>query len=599
MDSGERRQLLLLLRDEAAGAALARELREYGYSVHTASDVSGADALLRGQPIDLVLCDGADGLPAQLLPRVLGGATLIVLGTSGLSSAQCTAAATVALRAGAYDYLPPPHRPADIVLALHKAAAREAARGDLLQAATAARFLPTTPGPTAGPPLAPTADPAPDPSGLVRKGASGGAASEIAPPPGMLMVSRSMVSLLGKLRRVASHDATVLLTGESGTGKEVLARALHSYSPRRGGPFRAVNCGALPETLLESLLFGHRRGAFTDAVRDQRGLLVDADQGTLFLDEIAELSPHLQVKLLRVLQSHRDPENPTAPPYQLVQPLGAEAHEAVRVHVRVVAATLRDLEVEVAAGRFRQDLFYRLSVVPLHIPPLRERTDDILPLAQLFLRRTALRLQRPLSGFTTAAQDLLCRQRWPGNVRQLENTIERAAVLAEPGVTVLDVADLPLPLAASDGGSDDKPVLDWARALGLPEDDLSLKHAQARLEALLIRRALRQTRGNRSAAARLLELSPRALLYKLRELEGTAPEPSRSSPSDESAPARMSAGAARRSEPVETATGQSDVAGDGQAHRPTQGAQGDRSDRPDRTDRVGRTSRSRRSRVED
>lgn len=589
MDSGERRQLLLLLRDGAAGAALARELREYGYSVHTASDVPGAEAVLRGQPIDLVLCDGVDGLPAQILSRVLGGATLIVLGTSGLSPSQCTAAATVALRAGAYDYLPPPHRPADIVLALHKAAAREAARGDLLQAATAARFLPTTPGPTLGPAPGPTADPAPDPSGAVRKGASGGATSETLPPPGMLMVSRSMVSLLGKLRRVAAHDTTVLLTGESGTGKEVLARALHSYSPRRGGPFRAVNCGALPETLLESLLFGHRRGAFTDAVRDQRGLLVDADQGTLFLDEIAELSPHLQVKLLRVLQSHRDPENPTAPPYQLVQPLGAEAHEAVRVHVRIVAATLRDLEDEVAAGRFRQDLFYRLSVVPLHVPPLRERTDDILPLAQLFLRRTALRLQRPLSGFTRAAQDLLCRQSWPGNVRQLENTIERAAVLAEPGVTVLDAADLPLPLAVSDAGSDEKPGLDWARALGLTEDDLSLKHAQARLEALLIRRALLRTRGNRSAAARLLELSPRALLYKLRELEGEVPAPSPASPSDEPSSAGLNTAASGRTDAPKRGAGP----GDGRTDRPEPGAQAGR------PDSLGHTKRSRRSRVED
>ena len=147
-----------------------------------------------------------------------------------------------------------------------------------------------------------------------------------------------------------------------------------------------------------------------------------------------------------------------------MQPLGAEAHEAVRVHVRVVAATLRDLDVEVAAGRFRQDLFYRLSVVPLHVPPLRERTDDILPLAPAVSAPHRAAVTSPLSGFTTAAQDLLCRQRWPGNVRQLENTIERAAVLAEPGVTVLDAADLPLPLAASDGGSDDKPVLDWARA---------------------------------------------------------------------------------------------------------------------------------------
>lgn len=503
MDSSERRHLLLLWRDAAVGAALGRELREYGYSVHTASDLASARAILRGQPIDLVLCEDSESFLAELLPTLAGGATLIALAAGAMSPTQSREAAAAALRAGAYDYLPAPQRPADIMFALSKAAAREAARPDALIAATAARFLPATAPSVATAPSA-QGEPAP--------------AAQAAGVPGMLVVSSGMVSLLSKLRRVAAHSTTVLLTGESGTGKEVLARALHGYSPRRAGPFCAVNCGALPETLLESLLFGHRRGAFTDAVRDQRGLLLDADGGTLFLDEIAELSPHLQVKLLRVLQSHRDPENPSAPPYQLVQPLGAEAHEAVRVDVRIVAATLRDLEEEVAAGRFRQDLYYRLSVVPLHVPALRERKDDILPLAQLFLRRTALRLRRPLAGFTAAAQAALIGQSWPGNVRQLENTIERAAVLAEPGTTVLDAADLPLALGATrDSTRDSTGEGDWTHALGLADDDLSLKRAQERLETLLIRRALRRTRGNRSAAARLLELSPRALLYKLRE----------------------------------------------------------------------------------
>jgi two-component system response regulator AtoC len=513
MDPSERRHLLLLWRDPAFGAALARELREYGYSVHTAPDLPTAATLLLGQPIDLVLCEDADAHLTKLLPQLVGGATLIALAPGHLPLAQSQEAAREALQAGAYDYLPAPHRPAEIVLALTKAAAREAARPDPLLAGAAARFLPTTGASIDAGVKTTTAASAPSTQSL---------------PPGMLVVSSSMGALLAKLRRVAAHTTTVLLTGESGTGKEVLARALHSYSPRRDGPFCAVNCGALPETLLESLLFGHRRGAFTDAVRDQRGLLVDADHGTLFLDEIAELSPQLQVKLLRVLMSHRDPENPSAPPYQLVQPLGAEAHEAVRVDVRIVAATLRDLEVEVAAGRFREDLYYRLSVVPLHVPPLRERKEDILPLAQLFLRRTALRLRRPLAGFTIAAQDHLLRQGWPGNVRQLENTIERAAVLADAGATVLDVSDLPTSLGpvVPGGGSASRGEGDVAQALGLADDDLSLKHAQVRLEVQLIRRALKRTRGNRSAAARLLELSPRALLYKLREyqLDGSESE---------------------------------------------------------------------------
>jgi two-component system response regulator AtoC len=319
-----------------------------------------------------------------------------------------------------------------------------------------------------------------------------------------------MQALLAKLRRVAAHRTTVLLTGESGSGKEVLARALHALSPRREGPLVAVNCGALPETLLESLLFGHRRGAFTDAVRDQRGLLVEADRGTLFLDEIAELSPRLQVKLLRVLPG------PSETGSQLVQPLGAEASEGAQVDVRIVAATLRNLESEVAAGRFRHDLYYRLSVVPLHVPPLRERREDILPLALHFLRRAASKLSRPLSGFTAAAQTCLLNAHWPGNVRQLENTVERAAVLADPGATVLDAADLP-PLVPAAATADPAAAADGRPGLDAEADeDLSIKRRQAQLERALIQRALVRTRGNRSAAARLLQLSHRAFLYKLR-----------------------------------------------------------------------------------
>ena len=483
MSHSERRHLLLLLRDERARDALARGLREHQYAVFAAEVPGDALALLRAQPIDVVLCEDADDQLAVVLAATHGGPAVIALGSSHAAFATTAAAMERALHAGACDYLAAPYRPLDVALALAKAAAREAAQAGPQGYATAARFLPAVTPSGSGPDL---------------------------PALGLLSSSPAMHALLAKIRRVAAHRTTVLLTGESGSGKEVLARAVHALSPRREGPLVAVNCGALPETLLESLLFGHRRGAFTDAVRDQRGLLVEADRGTLFLDEIAELSPRLQVKLLRVLPG------PSEAGGQLVQPLGAEASEAVPVDVRIIAATLRDLEAEVAAGRFRHDLYYRLSVVPLHVPPLRERKEDILPLAQHFLRRAAGKLGRPLSGFTAAAQTRLLQAYWPGNVRQLENTVERAAVLADPGATILDAADLPpLPTTA---------VHDAAQEAAAPlsaipsasREDLSLKKAQAELERVLIQRALVRTRGNRSAAARLLELSHRALLYKLR-----------------------------------------------------------------------------------
>ena len=484
MSQSERRHLLLLMRDERARDALACGLREHHYAVFSTADLAGAQHLLQSQPIDLVLCEDTADQVSAILAASQAGPTVIALGPSEASFDVTASAMARSLRAGAYDYLRAPYRPFDVALALAKAAAREAARPALDITAQAARFLPA----------APIAGQAADPASL-----------------GLLAASPAMQSLLAKLRRVAAHRTTVLLTGESGSGKEVLARALHALSPRRDGPLVAVNCGALPETLLESLLFGHRRGAFTDAVRDQRGLLLDADHGTLFLDEIAELSPRLQVKLLRVLPG------PSETGGQLVQPLGADAGDSVQVDVRIVAATLRDLESEVAAGRFRHDLYYRLSVVPLHVPPLRERKEDILPLAKHFLQRAASKLGRPLSGFTAAAQTALLQAHWPGNVRQLENTIERAAVLADPGATVLDAADLPALTAApldlnAHAGADA-----LAAVLAGPDADLSLKKAHAQLERLLIQRALVRTRGNRSAAARLLELSHRALLYKLRD----------------------------------------------------------------------------------
>jgi DNA-binding NtrC family response regulator len=246
-------------------------------------------------------------------------------------------------------------------------------------------------------------------------------------PVGSVAKSPLMRVLVDLARRVAKVDSTVLITGESGTGKERVARLIHDESTRALGPFIAVNCGAITETLLESELFGHARGAFTGATHDRPGLFEAANKGTLLLDEIGEVSPGMQVKLLRALQERE------------IRRVGE--NKVRSIDVRVVAATNRDLAQAVASGAFRQDLYYRLRVVELHVPALRERKDDILPLARVLLADTALRMKRKLSGLAPAAAQQLLRYEWPGNVRELENTMERAVALA-PGSRV-ELEDLP------------------------------------------------------------------------------------------------------------------------------------------------------------
>jgi len=252
-------------------------------------------------------------------------------------------------------------------------------------------------------------------------------APEVEDPFGIVARSPAMRRLLDLARRIAKVDSTVLITGESGSGKERIARFIHDESPRVAGPFIAVNCGAIPETLLESELFGHARGAFTGAVNDRPGLFEAANRGTLLLDEVGEVSPGMQVKLLRVLQEReirRVGENKSRP-----------------VNVRIIAATNRELTEDIAAGRFRNDLYYRLNVVELHVPALRDRREDILPLARVLLGDAAVRLKRRISGLSPRAADQLLRHNWPGNVRELENAMERAVALARVGLTDLD--DLP------------------------------------------------------------------------------------------------------------------------------------------------------------
>jgi two-component system, NtrC family, response regulator HydG len=246
-------------------------------------------------------------------------------------------------------------------------------------------------------------------------------------PLGIVAKSTAMRQLVDLARRVAKVDSTVLITGESGSGKERIARLIHEESTRAGGPFIAVNCGAITETLLESELFGHTRGAFTGATQDRPGLFEAANSGTLLLDEVGEVSPGMQVKLLRALQERE------------IRRVGE--NKSRRVDVRVVAATNRDLAHGVAGGAFRQDLYYRLKVVGLHVPPLRERRDDVLLLARILLSDAARRMKRKISALAPAAADQLLRYGWPGNVRELENVMERAVALAR-GPRV-ELADLP------------------------------------------------------------------------------------------------------------------------------------------------------------
>jgi len=274
----------------------------------------------------------------------------------------------------------------------------------------------------------------------------------------------------------------VLLLGESGTGKELMARALHWSSARRAGPFVPVNCAAVPDTLLESELFGHEKGAFTGADRKRPGLFAAAHGGTLFLDEVGDLSVATQVKLLRAIQD------------KAVRPVGGS--EDIQLDLRLVTATNRDLATLVQDGRFREDLYYRLAVIPIRLPTLRERPEDTLVLAEHFIRSAALRLGKHLTGFTPEAVEWMREHRWPGNVRELENVIERAAVLAAgPSITL---ADLRTEFSVASAAASPRPTLD-------------------ELERQYVRRVLDEVRGDKQAAAKILGVSVRTLQRKEKE----------------------------------------------------------------------------------
>jgi two-component system response regulator AtoC len=450
---------ILVADDEASiRHVLTLVLSERGYDVRAVQNGEEALTELTSRPYDAVISDvrmpRVDGV--SLLKRALElwpGLTFIVMSAYGSPDS-----ALEAVSAGAFDYVAKPFKPEEMLLTLRKAEERHRLISENRRLKDA-------------------------------RGAKG-------PLERIQGKSEAIVALHRQILKVAPVSTTVLLTGESGTGKELVARAIHELSPRGAMPFVAVNCGAIASGLIESELFGHAKGAFTDARSAKRGLFAEADGGTLFLDEIGELPAPAQVKLLRFLQEGE------------IRPVGET--RADKVDVRVLAATLRDLSKLVDRGEFRDDLYYRLNVVNLSIPPLRERKEDVLLLAHHFLERFNREMNRspPIAGFAEGVESVLTGYSWPGNIRELENAMERAVLLSE-GAT-LSLESLPekiwtqpkahsSPLAAPQG------------------EDLSLKRAIRQMEETYIRAALKHTRGNRTRAAELLEISHRALLYKIKE----------------------------------------------------------------------------------
>jgi len=305
---------------------------------------------------------------------------------------------------------------------------------------------------------------------------------------GMETANSAMRELLKTALRVAGSEATVLITGESGTGKEVLARLIHQHSTRRKESFIAVNCAAIPGTLIESELFGHTKGAFTGAIKNRKGRFQSAHQGTLFLDEIGELQPETQVKLLRALQEKQ------------VEPVGSDRSEAV--DVRIIAATNRDLQKDIITERFREDLYYRLSVIPLHLPPLRERREDIPGLVRHFMKKFDT---PPNVTFSEEALQKLHSYHWPGNIRELQNVVERCIILRNSDLITPDEIQLP----------DYRAKTDLAASLRIPPEGISLEE----VEKEMIVEAMRMSNGNRSQAARLLKIPRHVLIYRLEKFD--------------------------------------------------------------------------------
>lgn len=448
---------VLVIDDEAAPRQiLASVLMKAGHSVDTAAGVKEASAKLVRGDVDVALCDimMPDGNGVELVRSFRGSGidTQFVMVTAFASMET----AVEALRAGATDYMVKPVRNEEL---LHRIEQIGSMRG-LKAENQALRQL-------------------------------------VARERGFFHFgSPSMIEMERLVSKVAVTDSTVLVTGESGTGKGVTARSIHEMSPRSEFPFIPVNCGAIPENLLESEFFGHAKGAFTGADRARKGLFTQADRGTLFLDEIGELPLHLQTKLLHVIEDKE------------VRPLGGE--QVRRVDVRIVAATNRNLAEMVKEGKFREDLYFRLSMFHIHIPPLRDRKEDIARLINFVLQNLAVGQGKKARALDPMAEEILVEFAWPGNVRELENVINRAHILADGDRITL--ADLPPDIARS-VQSRESAGIELASNAGLREQ-------LRRVEAEIITRALRDANGDRRLAAQRLDIGLSSLYRKLEEMEG-------------------------------------------------------------------------------
>jgi DNA-binding NtrC family response regulator len=449
------KRVLLVDDDPSIHTGLLRLVRAMGYDAVAASTGAEATERLRAQPFDLCITDlqlaDGDGRGVVREARAARPPVTVV----ALTEHGTVSDAVEALRLGAADVLGKPFHVSVVEQALARLLAPEG----------------TSPAASAG-------------AGRARR-----------PTPGAAVIGEhpAMRLVLDRVEQIADTDASVLIRGETGTGKEVVARLIHGASGRRAGPFVAVNVSAIPETLAESELFGHVRGAFTGADKARTGRFVAAEGGTLFLDEIGEMPRGVQAKVLRVLQDHE------------ITPVGAS--ESIHVDVRVVAATHRNLEDMIAAGTFREDLFYRLEVVPIDIPPLRERRADIPALTEHFRGEVNAREGRSVPGFALDVMQRLGAYDWPGNVRELENLIERLVVVASNRAVVMD--DLPAHLRTT--------VVDLERAtLDLPVSGVDLRVFLTQLEERLILQALERTGGNKNRAAELLGMNRTTLVEKLR-----------------------------------------------------------------------------------
>ena len=451
----EPKKLLIIDDEENMRHMLSVLLTKLGYHVDTAADGSIGLQMIKGAIYDFILCDlkmphlgGMAFLEAAR--KDLDKTTVIVMSAYGSIET-----ALDAMKLGAYDYISKPFKTDEVYLALKKAEERESLRRENRRLKARIRNIESN-------------------LGFAH----------------MVGKSDAMQAVFTLAEKAAQYDATVLVSGESGTGKELVARGIHFEGTRANGPFIAVNCGGIPESLLESEFFGYRKGAFTGADKNRKGLFENADGGTLFLDEIGELPLGLQVKFLRVLQESE------------IRAIGDS--KTRHVNTRIIAATSKDLDESVRQQTFRRDLFYRLNVLPIRIPSLRERLEDIPLLVDHFIQRVKQSMRGSIVGISSEAMSLLMHHPWPGNVRELENTIERAAILCEGSRLNLD--DFPLL-------RNTKPSKLNLEAL---YNGYSLKEAQKAIEKHLITKALSETGGNRTKATQLLEISHPSLLAKIK-----------------------------------------------------------------------------------